>query len=204
MCPAGPQPDPQRVGCPVPPPPPAADLPDLPDLRGVPAPAPTPAPTPAPAVTPATPAPAPAAAIVRGRIVINDSIYFDTNRATIQSRSFAVLDAVVQVLREHAEVTSLRVEGHTDDQGRARRNLALSRDRAASVVNYLVGHGVAQSRLASAGFGSTRPAASGRSEEARARNRRVDFIITGGPDAAAAAPEPVEEPRSRSRRHRRR
>jgi outer membrane protein OmpA-like peptidoglycan-associated protein len=202
--PAGPQPDPQRVGCPVPPPPvPSPACPACPEPA--PAPAPPPAPVPAPPPAPAAaPAPAPAAVIVRGRIVINDSIYFDTNRATIQSRSFAVLDAVVQVLREHAEVTSLRVEGHTDDQGRARRNLALSRDRAASVVNYLVGHGVAQSRLSSAGFGSTRPAASGRSEEARARNRRVEFIITSGPDAAPATPEPVEEHRSRRRRHRRR
>ena len=148
---------------------------------------------------------APAAAIVRGRIEINDSIYFDTNRATIQSRSFAILDAVAQVLRDHPEVTSLRVEGHTDDQGRARRNMSLSRDRAASVVTYLVGHGVAASRLTSAGFGSTRPAVPGRSEEARARNRRVDFIITGGPGAVVAEPEPEPAARhhSRGRRHRR-
>lgn len=140
---------------------------------------------------------------MRGRIVINDSIYFDSARATIQARSYAILDAVAQVLRDHPEVTSLRVEGHTDDQGRARSNMTLSRDRAASVVNYLVGHGVAQSRLSSAGFGSTRPAMPGRSEEARARNRRVDFIITGGPDAAPAEPEPAAGRHSRRRRHRR-
>jgi outer membrane protein OmpA-like peptidoglycan-associated protein len=137
--------------------------------------------------------------------VISDSIYFDTSRATIQSRSYPILDAVVQVLRDHPEVSGLRVEGHTDDQGRARRNLTLSQDRAAAVVTYLVSHGVAGSRLSSAGFGATRPAVPGRSEEARARNRRVDFIITGGPDAAPASPEPEAPSRSRSHsRHRRR
>jgi hypothetical protein len=79
---------------------------------------------------------------------------------------------MVQVLRDHPEVSGLRVEGHTDDQGRARRNLTLSQDRAAAVVTYLVSHGVAGSRLSSAGFGATRPAVPGRGEEARAQPPR--------------------------------
>jgi outer membrane protein OmpA-like peptidoglycan-associated protein len=171
--PAGPQPDAARPGCPVPPPPsPPPACPACPACEACPAPAaPAPAPTPAPTAAPA-PTPTPAATIVRGRIVISDSIYFDTSRATIQSRSYPILDAVVQVLRDHPEVSGLRVEGHTDDQGRARRNLTLSQDRAAAVVTYLVSHGVAGSRLSSAGFGATRPAVPGRSEEARAQPPR--------------------------------
>jgi outer membrane protein OmpA-like peptidoglycan-associated protein len=134
------------------------------------------------------------------KIEILQQVHFATGKATILPKSFPLLNQVASVIRSHPNIPGITVEGHTDDQGRARRNMELSRDRAASVVNYLVGHGIAQSRLSSAGFGATRPAMPGRSEEARARNRRVDFIITGGPDAAPAAPEPADEHHSRHRR----
>ena len=188
--PMGLHPDPTRRGCPegdrdgdgvldradecvdVP----AGDRPD-----------PTRAGCPAPAEAPQ------AATVIQGRINITEPIFFDLDRTTIQARSFAILDAVARVMTEHAEILTVRVEGHTDDQGRARRNLRLSRGRAEAVVAYLVQHGIAPGRLTSVGYGSTRPAVQGHSDAARAANRRVDFIITGGPGAApdsgGAAPE---------------
>lgn len=177
LCPNAPAGDPARRGCPAPAAPPPAPVPC--------------APPPAPALP----------AIENGRIQINDSIYFDTGLATIQSRSFLILDAVAAVLGSHPEVLALRVEGHTDDVGDPRRNLALSRDRAASVLEYLTSHGVAPSRVSSAGFGDTRPIAQGDDEAARARNRRVEFVITSGPGALPVVPEPGARGHGRHHRH---
>lgn len=177
QCPDAPAGDPARRGCPAPAAPP-------------------------PAPVPCTPPPAaPPPAIENGRIQINESIYFDTGRDTIQTRSFPILDAVASVMSAHPEVAALRVEGHTDDVGDPRRNLALSRDRAAAVLAYLTGHGVAPSRLSSAGFGDTRPIAQGSDEDARAHNRRVEFVITSGPGALPVVPEPGV--RGRGHHHRR-
>ncbi len=195
--PAGPRPDAARPGCPTGdrdhdgvldpddqcPEQPAGEHPDA-ARPGCPAAPPTP------------PPPAPAA-VSGGHITITEPIFFDTDRATIQPRSFGVIDGVARVMTEHAEITSVRVEGHTDDQGRARRNLTLSRNRALAVVAYLTQHGIAAGRLTSEGYGSTRPAVPGRTEAARAANRRVEFVITGGPlaapGAAAGAPAGAED-----------
>jgi len=199
--PAGPRPDARHRGCPgaqpaaaaCPPPPPATPCPvcAAPVAALVQAPAPTPV---------ATPAPAPAAVIENGRININDSIYFDTGTATIQSRSFGVIDAVFSVMASHPELLRVRVEGHTDDVGSARRNLRLSRDRARAVMRYLTQRGIPRERLRSEGYGSERPAAQGSSEDARARNRRVEFVILEGAGAAAGGGD-EDHGHHRRRRH---
>lgn len=141
---------------------------------------------------------APAAAVVTAEaITINQSIYFDTDRATIQARSNAILDLVVAALREHAEITRISIEGNADDTGDARHNLTLSRDRARAVMRYLHRAGISSRRMTAVGNGSTRPAMQGDTDEAHSRNRRVEFVIvSGGANAAAPAPE-------HGRRHRR-
>jgi outer membrane protein OmpA-like peptidoglycan-associated protein len=132
---------------------------------------------------------APAAAVVTSEaITINQLVYFDTDRATIQARSHAILDLVVAALREHPEIARIRIEGNADDTGDARHNLTLSRARARSVMRYLQTAGIAARRMTAVGNGSTRPAMQGDTEEAHARNRRVEFVIvTGGANAAAPA-----------------
>ncbi|MFO0604786.1 MAG: OmpA family protein [Polyangiales bacterium] len=203
--PAGPHPDARFRGCPgaapaaaCPPPPPATPCPACPQAPAVvvQVTAPTPGPTPA-----ATPAPAPAAVIENGHININDSIYFDTGTATIQQRSFGVLDAVFSVMASHPEVLRVRVEGHTDDVGNARRNQRLSRDRARAVMRYLTQHGIPRERLSAEGYGSSRPAVQGATEDARARNRRVEFLILEGPGAAAGGGGDEDHGHHRRRHH---
>ena len=71
------------------------------------------------------------------------------------------------------------LEGHTDDVGQAGYNRSLAARRAASVRWFLVSRGVASDRLATIGFGESRPVASNRSEEGRMRNRRVAFVNRG-------------------------
>jgi outer membrane protein OmpA-like peptidoglycan-associated protein len=69
------------------------------------------------------------------------------------------------------------VEGHTDNVGNAAYNKDLSARRAASVVRYLVGKGIAPSRLVAAGYGFEQPIASNKTALGRAKNRRVAFTI---------------------------
>lgn len=111
------------------------------------------------------------------RILLNDSITFDTGKDSIKSESFPLLDQVVALLAEHAEMRRIRVEGHTDNVGNAAYNKDLSARRAASVVRYLVGKGVAQSRLVPVGYGFEQPITSNATALGRAKNRRVVFTI---------------------------
>jgi outer membrane protein OmpA-like peptidoglycan-associated protein len=122
----------------------------------------------------------PVAVVVENRISINQRVFFALDQATIEDRSFPILDQVVTVLREHPELRSVRIEGHTDNAGTEEHNLDLSRDRARAVESYLRSHGIQRRRLTTEGFGATRPLVQGDSEEARAQNRRVDFIIVEG------------------------
>jgi OOP family OmpA-OmpF porin len=115
--------------------------------------------------------------VERERIIITDRVYFKLDSAVIESRSFALLDEVAQTLQDHPEVVLVEVRGHTDDQGSNGHNLDLSQRRAESVMAYLVARGVAKERLQAKGFGETKPLEPNTSEEGRAKNRRVEFVI---------------------------
>lgn len=121
----------------------------------------------------------PAQAKVEGeKIDLRDSVYFDTNKATIQERSYGLLDDVAGILVDHPELKKIRIEGHTDSRGSAEYNKSLSDRRAASVKAYLVGKGVEESRLESVGYGEERPLDKRNVKEAWDKNRRVDFFVT--------------------------
>jgi outer membrane protein OmpA-like peptidoglycan-associated protein len=110
------------------------------------------------------------------KITILKKIFFDFNRDVIKSESYPVLDAVVDILKEHPRIR-IRIEGHTDDVGTEDYNLDLSRRRARSVANYLVSKGIDRSRLSYQGHGKSQPLVTGSSPDDRAQNRRVEFII---------------------------
>ncbi len=127
-----------------------------------------------------------------GVIRIMQQIRFRNNSAQIQGAgSNAILDAVSAILTASPDIAQLDVEGHTDDKGDAAHNRELSMQRAQSVVQALVTRGVAAGRLTSHGFGPDRPLVPGRSRQARAANRRVEFHIVG---ADGAAPAPAAAP----------
>lgn len=111
------------------------------------------------------------------RIDILEKVYFDTGKATIQDRSFQLLDEVAQVLQDNPQLTRVIVEGHTDNTGAADLNTRLSAERARAVKAYLVGKGVDGARLDSKGFGPTKPVGDNRTKEGREQNRRVEFTI---------------------------
>jgi outer membrane protein OmpA-like peptidoglycan-associated protein len=116
-----------------------------------------------------------------GRLDIIESVYFKTDRAVIEPRSFELLDKVASVLTSHDKL-KIQVEGHTDSQGNDAYNKKLSQRRAEAVVAYLVKKQIARSRLTARGFGEEKPIADNATPEGRAQNRRVVFTITSGGD----------------------
>lgn len=114
------------------------------------------------------------------RLVIREKVFFDTNKATIQKRSFKLLDSVAEVLLSHPEVAKVYVDGHTDSRGKADANRKLSQDRADSVKAYLMQRKVASERLEPRGFGPDKPIADNKTAAGREQNRRVEFVIETG------------------------
>ena len=110
-----------------------------------------------------------------GRLVMNN-INFEVNSYTLTNDSFAVLDKVANMLTQHPEV-SIEVHGHTDSDGTNESNQTLSENRANSVVTYLVGKGVAADRLSSMGYGEDKPIDTSGTDTAKAKNRRVEFVL---------------------------
>jgi outer membrane protein OmpA-like peptidoglycan-associated protein len=79
------------------------------------------------------------------------------------------------------------VEGHTDNVGNPTANNELSLRRAIAVRDYLISQGVAASSIDVAGLGAARPAADNSTADGRAKNRRVEIVVSGGPLAGGGA-----------------
>lgn len=110
-------------------------------------------------------------------IVIHDVIHFETDKAVILPESFDLLRQVARVIIEHPELLLISVEGHADSRGDDAYNLDLSARRAKAVETFLIGQAVSPTRLRSQGFGEARPIVAEETEEAWAKNRRVEFIV---------------------------
>ncbi|MCR4964245.1 MAG: OmpA family protein [Bacteroidales bacterium] len=110
-----------------------------------------------------------------GTVVILNNIFFDFDRSDLKPESFVELDRLVDYL-SHNKVR-IEIGGHTDNTGSAEYNEKLSQERAKSVYNYLIAHGIAESRLAYRGYGMQKPIATNDTEEGRAKNRRTEFTI---------------------------
>lgn len=103
-------------------------------------------------------------------------IYFDTGKSEIKPASEPAVNEIARLLKGDPKL-KLYVVGHTDNAGGFESNVKLSQARAASVVGTLVKkHGVASARLVPFGAGPVAPAASNRTEEGRAKNRRVELV----------------------------
>jgi outer membrane protein OmpA-like peptidoglycan-associated protein len=113
----------------------------------------------------------------KDEIKVKGTIHFKKNGATLDPNSMQLLDEVIDLLARNPQIKRLRVEGHTDNTGKAEANLQLSKDRAKAVMDYLLSHGVAASRLDSEGFGQTKPLVPNIGARNKAKNRRVEFKI---------------------------
>ena len=83
--------------------------------------------------------------------------------------------------------TDIQIIGHTDSKGSDEYNQGLSQRRSSAVATYLSGQGITSSRLSTKGMGETDPVASNETEDGRAQNRRVEFVITANEKMKADA-----------------
>lgn len=104
-------------------------------------------------------------------------IEFATGSAMIEPSSYSLL-AMLAAIARNCEA-NIQVIGHTDGEGESRKNIALSRKRAASVKLYLVHSGVADDRVEAIGYGESRPIADNTTAEGRGQNRRIEFRVVG-------------------------
>ena len=110
------------------------------------------------------------------RLIMPNSITFNTNEATLKVTSNKVLDSVAIVAKEY-DKTKLQIVGYTDSTGNDKINIPLSQKRALAVANYLALRGVAAERLNAYGAGAANPIASNATEEGKAQNRRVEIML---------------------------
>jgi outer membrane protein OmpA-like peptidoglycan-associated protein len=115
--------------------------------------------------------------IEKNFIKITEKIYFEFGKNAIQERSDSLIAEIAQTIVANPQLKKIRIEGHTDDVGSEVANLKLSQARADSVKDAIAALGVAQNRLDAVGFGEMRPIESNKTDDGRAANRRVEFII---------------------------
>ncbi len=111
-----------------------------------------------------------------GATVVLENIFFETGKATLKPESYPQLEQVVKFMDSNPTLR-MEISGHTDNTGSLRVNTRLSQQRAESVVEYLVEHGIDADRLDAMGYAFSQPIAPNDTPEGRARNRRVEFKI---------------------------
>jgi outer membrane protein OmpA-like peptidoglycan-associated protein len=113
------------------------------------------------------------------KIVINEKIQFDFNKATIKPESDSLMQEIITVIKENPHIKKIAIEGHTSSEGSDKYNLKLSDRRAKAVMEYLVKKGELPKEMFTAkGFGESKQIADESTEEGKEKNRRVEFNIT--------------------------
>jgi OOP family OmpA-OmpF porin len=135
----------------------------------------------APRVQPVAVIAAPIAEPQRARlqaITLGADASFDTGKADLKPEGQAKLDQLVTKLKD-VNFDAIAITGHTDNVGTDATNQRLSERRATAVKAYLAKHGIDQAKIKTAGRGKTSPVADNKTTQGRARNRRVEVVITG-------------------------
>lgn len=104
------------------------------------------------------------------------TILFDLNKSSIRQESNETLESIAEIMKEYSN-TIFHIEGHTDSTGAAEYNEQLSRERAASVREFLVSRGIPENRLTSEGYGESQPISSNNTAQGRQENRRVEISL---------------------------
>lgn len=110
------------------------------------------------------------------KVTFDSGLLFAINKSTLNPTSKANLDSLAKTLNKY-EDTNIVIDGHTDNTGTEKHNMALSIDRATTVEKYLRNLGVSASRITTNGFGETLPKVSNDTPEGRSQNRRVEIGI---------------------------
>lgn len=117
--------------------------------------------------------------VVAGKeIKLKKQVHFQHDSSEILPDSQAILEELADVMSKRADIKNVEVQGHTDDTGSAPYNLRLSQSRAQAVVDAIASHGVDASRMTAKGYGQEKPLVPNSTEANRAKNRRVQVMIT--------------------------
>jgi len=111
--------------------------------------------------------------------VLVDAVHFDYDKADLLAAELPRLDRKLAIFQAHPRI-EVQIAGSCDERGSDEYNLALGERRAAAAKRYLVAHGVAADRITIVSYGKERPLDPGHTEEAWAKNRRDDFVVTRG------------------------
>jgi OOP family OmpA-OmpF porin len=126
------------------------------------------------------PAAAPVDATVCQRLfselLAKGTIRFEPGRSALDPDSAGLLDRLIETALR-CPTTNIEIAGHTDTDGENSSNQALSEKRAQAVVDYLVKAGLPASRFTAVGYGSTQPVASNETDQGKAQNRRIEFVV---------------------------
>ncbi len=112
--------------------------------------------------------------VIINKPIVVDNIYFDFGLFELKQESYYKLNNIADFLKKN-EKTKVEISGHTDNVGSNKDNMTLSKNRAKSVVEYLIAKGIDTSRIRYVGYGETKPIADNNTEEGRERNRRVEL-----------------------------
>lgn len=121
---------------------------------------------------------APNVTVVANEVKLKKQVHFAHDAATIEPDSAALLEEIADVLKNRAEIAKIEIQGHTDNTGSPVYNQRLSQQRADAVRDALIKLGVEGSRLDAKGYGQDKPLVPNVSPANRARNRRVQLMIT--------------------------
>jgi len=113
----------------------------------------------------------------RGTILSMSDILFEFGKADLKQELKENLAEIAAILKNLLTESSIIIEGYTDNVGSAASNKKLSEQRASAVMKYLIDRGVDKKRLKSVGYGLEKPVADNKTEEGRAKNRRVELVI---------------------------
>ncbi len=111
-------------------------------------------------------------------VVFPERVFFEFDSAALRPEAMFVIILIAEELRQDTADVAVTILGHTDGVGTDAYNLTLSRKRTLSVMLSLVGHGVNPAQLSTVAIGRAQPIAPNSSPEGRARNRRVEFMIS--------------------------
>jgi len=109
-------------------------------------------------------------------LLAKGKIRFESGRANIDPDSAGLLDRLIETALR-CPTTTIEIAGHTDAAGEDAANQALSEKRAQAVIDYLVRAGLPSARFTAVGYGSTQPVADNESDEGKAQNRRIEFLV---------------------------
>lgn len=110
-------------------------------------------------------------------VEFSSAVLFGFDRSDLSPEAKVNLDKLVKVLNTYPE-TNIEVQGHTDSKGSEHYNQNLSEKRAGAVSGYLKSREILAARIVTKGLGEALPKYDNDTEEGRAENRRVEFLIT--------------------------